>query len=490
MGDNFYTILGVPRSATQEEIRRAYVELALKYHPDTTTNKQNSEIFLVIQRAYDVLSNQIKRKEYDDTEEVNSHTDSRINLTWLFSRSSVPKIVETQIVYAKLDINYNQPGEDFSPPPNHLCLVLDRSTSMKGERLDSVRENLRQFINALRPIDLISIVVFNDKAEILVAPTTTANKQLLFEKIDSISASGGTEIYKGLKAGIDLLWQGTVKRYIPNLLLLTDGHTYGDEENCLDLVRRAIEKNITINALGFGSEWNDKFLDEITGITGGSASYVRTLFDLPKFFQVTLTALATTVAHVTSLEIRKNNNCELTSIYRIEPELTQLQLNDPIQLGNLIKEKKSTFLFAFEIKPSLQINKEIELITGKIRFVLNDPKNQYLEQQICIKLPLSDKPEELSIPLEIIQALSRINLIQMQEKSTEDVENGNINGAVRRLTYLATHLIGQGNVPFAKEVLNEADNIKKVQSYSEDGIKRLKYGTRALLQLPEPEKRN
>ena len=55
--------------------------------------------------------------------------------------------------------------------------------------------------------------------------------------------------------------------------------------------------------------------------------------------------------------------------------------------------------------------------------------------------------------------------------------------AVRRLTYMATHLIGQGNVSFAKEVLNEAENIKKEQSYSEDGNKRLKYGTRALLQL-------
>ena len=42
-----------------------------------------------------------------------------------------------------LDIQYNQPNEEFSTPPNHLCIVLDRSTSMKGERLDSVRENLK-----------------------------------------------------------------------------------------------------------------------------------------------------------------------------------------------------------------------------------------------------------------------------------------------------------------------------------------------------------
>ena len=489
MGENLYSILGVPNSAGSDQIRRAYLELALKYHPDTNPVKENAEIFLVIQHAYDVLSNQGKRKLYDESLSIIQPGIPSIKLNWLFSRTEIQKLDEPQIVYAKLDIKYNQALDEFSTPPNHLCIVLDRSTSMKGERLDSVRENLRQFISALRSKDLVSIVVFNDKAEILIAPTTNENKQVLFEKIDTISAAGGTEIYKGLKAGIDLLWQGNLKTYLPNLLLLTDGHTYGDEEKCIDLVNKAVEKNIKINALGFGSEWNDKFLDEFTGITGGCAYYVRTLFDLPKFLQITLTSLATTIAHNSNLEIKKNDNCQLKYVFRIEPEISQLQLKDPIQMGNLIREKKSSYLFAFELLPGIKSMSEVNMITGKIRFVLSDMNNRYSEEDISIRLKVSEKPSEQTIPLEIIQALSRVNLFQMQEKSNLDVEKGNINDAVRRLTYLATHLISQGNVPFAKEVLNEAESLKKDQSYSEDGIKRLKYGTRALFQLPEPEKR-
>ena len=252
MGDNLYSVLGVSKSASSDQVRRAYLELALKYHPDTNPDKKNTEIFLVIQHAFDVLSNPEKRKIYDESVEVINPQISPIELKWLFSRSEIPKLDEPQNFYAKLDIQYHQAIEEFSTPPNHLCIVLDRSTSMKGERLDSVRENLRQLISALRPIDLISIVVFNDKAEILIAPTTNSNKQILFEKIDTITAAGGTEIYKGLKAGIDLLWQGNIKTHLPNLLLLTDGHTYGDEEKCIELVNKAIEKNIKINALGFG----------------------------------------------------------------------------------------------------------------------------------------------------------------------------------------------------------------------------------------------
>ncbi len=67
MGDNLYSVLGVSKSASSEQIKRAYLELAIKYHPDTNPDKQNTEIFLVIQRAYDVLSNAEKRKKYDES---------------------------------------------------------------------------------------------------------------------------------------------------------------------------------------------------------------------------------------------------------------------------------------------------------------------------------------------------------------------------------------------------------------------------------------
>lgn len=489
MGEDYYSVLGVTRSSTREEIRLAYVELARKYHPDANPNNKNGEIFLVIQRAYETLSNTQKRKEYDQGANSIGKSSIPIQMSWSISRNEIPIISESQMVYGKLDIKYSGNQKNYNSPPSHLCIVLDRSTSMKGERLDSVRENIRHLISELRFIDLISIVTFNDKAEILVAPTTVSSKQTIFEKISSIKAAGGTEIFKGLKAGIDLLWQGNSKSYLPNLLLLTDGHTYGDEEICIELAHNAVEKNIKINALGFGNEWNDKFLDHLSGITGGCTYYVKTLFDLPRLLQITLTTLSTTVVHNINLEVLKNDQVQLKFIFKLEPEIVQLEIDDPIQLGNLIKEKTSSYLFAFELSPLNKETEEVQILKGKLRFLMGENSKIYSENELLINLRANEKPNNLKIPLEIVQALSKITLYQMQEKSHEDVEHGKVNDAVRRLTYVATHLIGQGNVPFAKEVLTEAENIKKEQSYSEDGIKRLKYGTRALLQLPEPEKR-
>lgn len=67
MGKNYYKTLGVERNATSEEIKKAYRKLAMKWHPDRNKdNKQAAEAkFKEIGQAYSILSDDAKRKTYD-----------------------------------------------------------------------------------------------------------------------------------------------------------------------------------------------------------------------------------------------------------------------------------------------------------------------------------------------------------------------------------------------------------------------------------------
>ncbi|KAA0706141.1 DnaJ -like protein subfamily A member 3, mitochondrial [Triplophysa tibetana] len=63
---DFYQILGVPRASTQKEIKKAYYQMAKKYHPDTNKeDPQAKEKFAQLAEAYEVLSDEVKRKQYD-----------------------------------------------------------------------------------------------------------------------------------------------------------------------------------------------------------------------------------------------------------------------------------------------------------------------------------------------------------------------------------------------------------------------------------------
>ncbi|XP_053327436.1 dnaJ homolog subfamily A member 3, mitochondrial isoform X2 [Spea bombifrons] len=63
---DFYQVLGVPRNASQKDIKKAYYQLAKKYHPDTNKDDpQAKEKFSQLAEAYEVLSDEVKRKQYD-----------------------------------------------------------------------------------------------------------------------------------------------------------------------------------------------------------------------------------------------------------------------------------------------------------------------------------------------------------------------------------------------------------------------------------------
>ena len=62
---NYYEILGVTRRSSKEEIRLSYRKLAKKYHPDTNKTPESETMFKDVNEAYDILTNEEKRRKYD-----------------------------------------------------------------------------------------------------------------------------------------------------------------------------------------------------------------------------------------------------------------------------------------------------------------------------------------------------------------------------------------------------------------------------------------
>src|SRR6266545_3844639 len=155
---DYYALLGVARNASQEEIKRAYFEAAQKLHPDKNTAAGETELFLGVQQAYEVLSNPKRRMQYDATLPPEQKIVLPYNHTVLYSRPNLIRLQEPQMLYLILDLQAPLEARQSPAPPLNVCLVLDRSTSMQGEKMDVVKSAAIQVLRNLRPQDILSIV--------------------------------------------------------------------------------------------------------------------------------------------------------------------------------------------------------------------------------------------------------------------------------------------------------------------------------------------
>jgi Ca-activated chloride channel family protein len=488
MGSDYYSLLGLPQDATAEEIRSSYFDAARRLHPDANPDPGAKEQFLLIQEAYDTLNNELKRKKYDTTLPART-TGPEISIKAKYSRSAVPMLAERQMLYVLLDLNCTAKFDSNHYPPINICIVIDKSTSMAGTRMDIVKTNTINLIRQLRPDDMISVVAFGDKAETVLQPVRAAEINRYESRIHAIRSSGATEIFQGLDAGITALNNGSLSASLKQLILITDGHTYGDETACYDLAAKCANDGITIHALGVGHEWNDVFLDKLASISGGNANFISNPKDLPKFFDQRLSAVVRVYAHNVTYDFISDPEVELAYAFRISPDITPIPPGSPVNLGSICFDNNLSVLLEFAINPIFKKKDQILLTSGKVKMEIPTKAVGIERLPIELKKDVVQNLDKESPPIAIIEAMARLTLYRMHENARKEVEVGDIDKATQHLQHLATHLLAEGNRDLAHTVLMEAEHIHQSHRFSEEGNKRIKYGTRALMLLPGSEQK-
>ena len=158
-----------------------------------------------------------------------------------------------------------------SPEGTSVVLIIDKSSSMEGRKIELARLSAIGVVDHLRPLDNIGVLIFDNSFQWAVPMRRAEDKSLIKRLISGITPDGGTQIAPALTEAFRKVLPS--KGVFKHIVLLTDG--ISEEGDSFDLAKRAAENQVTISTVGLGQDVNRAYLEKIAATSNGRSYFLN-----------------------------------------------------------------------------------------------------------------------------------------------------------------------------------------------------------------------
>jgi uncharacterized membrane protein len=154
-----------------------------------------------------------------------------------------------------------------SPEGTCLVLIIDKSSSMEGKKMQLARLAAIGVVENLRPVDRVGVLIFDNSFQWAVPIRLAEDRNLIKRLIAGITPDGGTQIAPALAEAYRRILP--VKATFKHIVLLTDG--ISEEGDSLALAQEAATRRVTISTVGLGQDVNKQYLERVATLAKGKA---------------------------------------------------------------------------------------------------------------------------------------------------------------------------------------------------------------------------
>jgi Ca-activated chloride channel family protein len=397
---------------------------------------------------------------------------AKIHLERMMHRNSIAVRGETVASYALIKLIPSGDGAAQTLGLD-LALVLDVSGSMYEEdgtgvsRLRRVQDAAFSALSKLRPSDTLMIVAFAHGAELVLPPTSIAEKDKIAEvlnRIDRIEIDpGGTTMDQGMKLALEQFAGRNEPNRLSYCMVLTDGETSG-EQNCRDLARQMAEQKRQLTLMGVGTEWNSALIKDLAKLGEGKWYYidVEKAEETERIFLEEFGHLAAATFTDVQMHVRPVKDVRVKRCRLVVPEIKELPLEQAEErhlvasLGTLERDKSTRYVLDMSLP-------------GR-------PDGNYVIAQVEVTYRTRSGPETTgAVPLQVAYAASAPSYINAEvAKHIDEVQIFELNNNLQQA-------IETQNTP---EVRRLAETIeKKGEQMGPRGSKKTMLARQALSEL-------
>jgi Ca-activated chloride channel homolog len=150
-------------------------------------------------------------------------------------------------------------------------LIIDKSSSMEGRKIDLARLSAIGVVDHLRPTDTIGVLIFDNSFQWAVPMRRAEDKSLIKRLISGITPDGGTQIAPALGEAYRKVLSS--KATYKHIVLLTDG--ISEEGDSVELAKEALQHQVTISTVGLGQDVNRSYLEKVAATSGGKSYFLN-----------------------------------------------------------------------------------------------------------------------------------------------------------------------------------------------------------------------
>jgi Ca-activated chloride channel family protein len=347
-------------------------------------------------------------------------------------------------VYLLARIQADAPPAAGDRHPLNLSLVLDRSGSMQGAKLEYVQQAAQFLVQRLGADDYLSVVSYNEAVLVDVPAQAVIQKDRINAVIQKLFASGMTNLSGGWLQGCQLVADNMAEGQVNRVLLLTDGLANRGVTDAVKLEAIARQKRaegVTTTTMGVGLEFNEDLLTRIAKEGGGAYYFIDNPDQAPAIFEEELKGLLNVVGQNLTVILTPAQNVEMVrqlNAYQTEKNGAAVVF----RLGDLFADELKTLLLELTI-PALKDLGQVEV--AQLRFEYDElgessVTHRVIDLPVWVNVVSADQIEGRQRDQEVVKTALLLEAARAREEAVEHADKGEFDRASEVLSQTAARM--------------------------------------------------
>ncbi len=330
--------------------------------------------------------------------------------------------------------------------PMHVVLVVDRSGSMSGDKLEAAKDAARFLAARLGVDDRLGIVTFDDTVD-LVLPLGPVDTAQAASAIDSIRAGGSTNLSGGWLKGIEEIARGAEVDATRRVLLLTDGQANVGiiDDGQLRKLASGTKAQVATTTIGFGAGFDEDLLQAIADESGGASYYCAGPEEAPGVFTEEFDGLASIVAQNLSVEIVASDDVKLLGVLNDYP-LADVPGGFQVQIGDIYGGERRRVVFKLLVPQiaELGVKRVAELVLRYVETGAQIAQHQ-VTVPVTVNLVSADEAAAAEADHEVVEQIVILEAARITKEARDLADRGDVDGAAMMMRSQVDDLRSSGS---------------------------------------------